>query len=140
MKRNAAIRWIVLTAFFSAATAGVLSFRPNAQSEFMRGNRMPYDAFDQLPKTDIEVPGGVIHVGFAPGDIALPQEKVLDWIKTSARAITTYYGGFPVNSLRLLMLPVNGPRVLGGTTWGYRGASNRVLRGRDASYAQLRRV
>ena len=80
----------------------------------MRGNRMPYDAFDQLPKIDLDVPGGAIHVGFAPGDITLPQEKVLDWIKTSAKAVSTYYGRFPVTSLKLLMVPVNGPRVRGG--------------------------
>src|SRR5215207_11754431 len=139
MKINTAFRWIVLTAFFSAATAGVVSFHANAQSEFMRGNRMPYDAFDQLPKTDLEVPGGVIHVGFAPGDIALPREKVLDWIRTSARAITTYYGRFPVTSLRLLMVPVNGQRVRGGTTWAYRGAAIRVLLGREAGEDDLRR-
>ena len=52
------------------------------------------------PKTDLEVPGGVIHVAFAPGDISLPREKVLDWIRTSAKAVTAYYGRFPVNSLR----------------------------------------
>jgi hypothetical protein len=111
----------------------------NAQSEFLRGDRMPYDAFDKLPKTDIEVSGGVIHVGFAPGELALPKEKVLDWIRTSAKAVSTYYGHFPVKSLRLLLVPVDGPRVRGGTTWGYRGAAIRVLIGRDSSEEALRR-
>ena len=45
---------------------------------------------------------------FAPGDIALPNEKVLDWVRTSAKAVATYYGRFPVNSLRLLLVPVDG--------------------------------
>ena len=40
----------------------------------------------------------------------------------SARAVTTYYGRFPVASLRLLV-PVDGGRIRGGTTWGYRGAA-----------------
>jgi hypothetical protein len=139
MKNTAASRWIVLAVVLAVALAGVASFRADAQSEFMRGNRMPYDAFDQLPKTDLEVPGGVIHVGFAPGDLALPRETVLDWIKTSAKAVSTYYGRFPVSSLKLLMVPVNGPRVRGGTTWAYRGAAIRVLLGRDASEDDLRR-
>ena len=65
---------------------------------------MPYDAFDRLPRTDLEVPGGTIHVAFAPGDITLPKEKLLDWIRMSARAVTTYYGRFPVASLRLLSM------------------------------------
>jgi hypothetical protein len=110
-----------------------------AQSEFMRGDRMPYDAFDKLPKTDLDVPGGVVHVGFAPGNVALPQDRIFDWIRMSARAVSTYYGHFPVKSLRLLIVPIDGPRVRGGTTWGYRGAAIRVMMGRDASEEDLRR-
>ncbi|MBI5322335.1 MAG: hypothetical protein HZB49_23140 [Bradyrhizobium sp.] len=100
---------------------------------------MPYDAFDKLSKTDLDVPGGVIHVAFAPGEIALPKEKVLDWVKASARAVATYYGRFPVSDLKLLIVPVNGTRVRGGTTWGYRGAAIRVMLGRDAGEDALRR-
>jgi hypothetical protein len=137
MKRAA--RWIVLGALFAAALAGTAAFHADAQSDFMRGDRMPYDAFDGLQKTELEVSGGVIHVGFAPGDIALPREKVLDWIRISAKAVATYYGHFPVSSLKLLMVPVNGPRVRGGTTWSYRGAAIRVLIGREASEDDLRR-
>jgi hypothetical protein len=118
---------------------GGLPSRANAQSEFMRGDRMPYDAFDKLAKTDLDVPGGVIHVGFAPGTIALPRDKILDWVKMSAKAVATYYGRFPVNALRLLIVPVDGPRVRGGTTWGYRGAAIRVMFGRDSSEDDLRR-
>ena len=108
------------------------------QSDFLRGDRMPYEAFDKLPKTDIEVSGGVIHVGFAPGELALPKEKILDWVRKSAKAVSTYYGHFPVKSLRLLLVPVDGPRVRGGTTWGYRGAAIRVLIGRDSNDEALR--
>jgi hypothetical protein len=118
---------------------GLVPWRANTQSEFMRGDRMPYDAFDKLPKTDLDVPGAVIHVGFAPGETALPREKILDWVRASARAVSTYYGHFPVHSLRLLLVPVDGPRVRGGTTWGYRGAAIRVLLGRDADEDDLRR-
>lgn len=118
---------------------GIASCHVAAQSEFMRADRMPYDAFDKLPKTDLEVGGATIHVGFAPGEMALPKEKILDWVKTSARAVSTYYGHFPVQSLRLLLVPVDGPRVRGGTTWGYRGAAIRVLIGREASEDDLKR-
>jgi hypothetical protein len=120
------------------ALSALALLRAHAQSEFMRGDRMPYDAFDKLAKTDLDVPGGVVHVGFAPGEIALPRDRILGWIKTSAKAVSTYYGRFPVNSLRLLIVPVDGPRVRGGTTWGYRGAAIRVLLGRDASEQDLR--
>src|ERR1700722_4239830 len=139
MKTVAGYQWIASIAMAALLTLGVLPLRAYAQSEFMRGEGMPYDAFDKLAKTDLDVPGGVIHVGFAPGAIALPKEKILDWVKTSAKAVAIYYGRFPVSALKLLIVPVDGPRVRGGTTWGYRGAAIRVLLGRDSSEADLRR-
>ena len=139
MRNAAALRWIFATTVTLAMLVSAIAFRADAQSEFMRGNRMPYDAFDRLPMTDLDVPGGTIHVAFAPGDIALPKEKVLDWIRTSARAVTVYYGRFPVNSLRLLLVPVDGSRVRGGTTWGYRGAAIRIPLGRNSTEEVLRR-
>ena len=120
------------------AWLGAMPSPGNAQSAFLQADRMPYDAFDKLPKTDLEVGGGAIHVAFAPGDIALPRQKILHWIATSARAVSTYYGRFPVRSLKLLLVPVDGARVRGGTTWGYRGAAIRVLLGRDSGEEDLR--
>jgi len=139
MKRTTPFRVIALAAALVAALAGAFPFLAGAQSEFAHGNRMPYDAFEKLPKTDLEVSGGIIHVAFAPGEIALPNEKVLDWVRTSAKAVGTYYGRFPVKELKLLIVPVDGPRVRGGTTWAYRGAAIRVMLGRDSSEADLRR-
>ena len=131
--------WATAIAALTAALVSAFPFLADAQSEFMRGDRMPYDAFEQLPKTDLEVPGGVIHVGFAPGEIALPKDKVLGWVRTSAKAVATFYGRFPVSELKLLIVPVSGPRVRGGTTWGYRGAAIRVMFGSDAGENDLRR-
>jgi hypothetical protein len=139
MRNAAAFRWILATVIIAVMLASAISFRADAQSEFMRGDRMPYDAFDRSPKIDLDVPGGTIHVAFAPGELTLPREKVLDWIRTSAKAVTTYYGRFPVNSLRLLLVPVDGSRVRGGTTWGYRGAAIRIPLGRDSTEDVLRR-
>jgi hypothetical protein len=139
MKNATAFRWIVAGAVIAAMLGGLVSFRADAQSEYMRGDRMPYDAFDRLPQTDLEIAGSTIHVAFAPGDIALPREKVLDWIRTSAKAVSAYYGRFPVSSLRLLLVPVEGARIRGGTTWGYRGAAIRIPLGRDSTEDVLRR-
>ncbi len=139
MRRIPTYRVIAAAMLVAIIIIGIASCHVAAQSEFMRGDRMPYDAFDKLPKTDLEVGGATIHVGFAPGEMALPREKIFDWVKMSARAVSTYYGHFPVRSLRLLLVPVDGPRVRGGTTWGYRGAAIRVLIGRDASEDDLKR-
>jgi hypothetical protein len=139
MRSHVALRWTVAAAVIAALLASATAFRADAQSEYMRGDGMPYDAFDRLPATDLKVSGGSIRVAFAPGDIALPKEKVLDWVRMSAKAVTTYYGRFPVNSLRLLLVPVDGGRIRGGTTWGYRGAAIRIPLGRDSTEEVLRR-
>ena len=130
---------MVASAVMGLLLAGGLSWRSHAQSEYLRGDRMPYDAFDRLAKTDIDVPEGIVHVGLAPGEMALPKQKILDWVRVSAKAVATYYGRFPVKSLRLLLVPVDGRGVRGGTTWGYRGAAIRVLVGRDSDEGNLRR-
>jgi hypothetical protein len=138
MRRPSSLR----SAAFSVALVllgGVLATRTSAQSELMRGDRMPYDAFDRMPKTDLDVPSGVIHIAFGAGEFALPKVQILEWVATSAKAVSTYYGRFPVKSLRLLFVPVEGSRVRGGTTWGYRGAAIRIPLGRDADMDALKR-
>jgi len=139
MKGIPTYRVIAAAMLIAAIILGIASCHVEAQSEFMRGDRMPYDAFDRLPKTDLDVPGGTIHVAFAPGDMTLPKDRIFDWIKASARAVSIYYGRFPVSSLRLLLVPVDGARVRGGTTWGYRGAAIRLPIGRDAGADDLKR-
>jgi hypothetical protein len=139
MRRASALRPIALSTVTVLLLASGLATRTSAQSELMRGDRMPYDAFDRMPKTDLDVPSGVIHVGFGTGEFALPKAKILEWVTASAKAVSTYYGRFPVKSLRLLLVPVEGQRVRGGTTWGYRGAAIRIPLGRDAGMDDLKR-
>ena len=139
MKNAGRFRSIVSAAAMSLALLSLFSSCANSQSEFLLGDRMPYDAFERLIKHDIDVDGGVIHAAFAPGDIALPKDTVVGWIRTSARAVSIYYGRFPVKSVKLLLVPIDGRRVRGGTTWGYRGAAIRVLFGRDSTEEDLRR-
>jgi len=139
MSRFARFRLVMSGAVVLALLASLVGFRADAQSEYTRNDRMPYEAFERLPQTDLDVPGGVIHVAFAPGAIALPADKVLNWIRMSATAVVTYYGRFPVAELKLLIVPVDGTRVRGGTTWAYRGAAIRIMLGRDAGESDLRR-
>ena len=107
-----------------------------AQSEFL-GERFPYDAFDRLPTTPIEVAGGTLNVAFAPGEIALPRSALMDWLTTSAKAVSVYFGRFPVASARVLIVPVPGSGVQAGTTFGYRGAAIRLIIGSDVTEAEL---
>jgi hypothetical protein len=116
---------------------GVFACAPAvAQSEFL-GEHFPYDAFDRLPTTPIQVGGGTLHVAFAPGEIDLPRRAIMDWLTTSAKAVTVYFGKFPVASARVLIVPVPGSGVQAGTTYGYRGAAVRLVVGSDVTEAEL---
>lgn len=139
MRRERFFRAMAALMATGVLATGVLTLRASAQSEFLNAQGMPYAAFDRLPQTDIDVTGGVIRLAFAPGRLALPTATIVEWVTRSAKAITTYYGHFPVKSTRLLIVPVDGQRVQGGTTWGYRGGAIRIKLGSDASEDDLRR-
>ena len=54
---------------------------------------------------------------------------VLDWITTSAKAVTVYYQKFPVNNVRIYIRLFDGRGVRGGFTKGWNGASIRIAVG-----------
>jgi hypothetical protein len=129
-----AFHWIalVLVASSSAAAAesrGTLSERGG----------MPYEAFAELPISRLEVGGGAIEVAVAPGQLDLHLQPLLDWITASARAVTAYYGRFPVARVRVLVIPASGRGIRSGTTYGYRGAAIKVAVGRETRAEDLPR-
>jgi hypothetical protein len=131
---GAAILWMLLLGCNLPSHA-----RAQDAADFLRGNGMPYAAFDRLPHTQVKIGDSVLNVGFAPGDLDLPQATVLAWIQHSATVVAGYYGRFPVDSARILIVPVPGTGVRGGTTWAYRGAAIRLVIGSHASQDDLKR-
>ena len=103
------------------------------------GERMPIAAFDRLPADRLTVPGGEITVAVAPGTLELPRAALLAWIQQSASAVAGYYGRFPAQRTRLLVVPGSGRSVSGGRSWGNRSASVRIVIGAQATAADLAR-
>jgi len=67
----------------------------------------------------IQAGGARIQVDFSPGTLDLPASAIVDWVQRAARAVTVYYGRFPVPRERILVVFVPDRRgVFGGTTWG----------------------
>jgi hypothetical protein len=89
----------------------------------------------------ISVGGAAIQVDFGEGDVDLPQDALLQWIESAARAVSTYYGRFPVPRERILVVPLqNRNGVGGGTTWGGVGgfpAFTRIHVGQHTSRQEL---
>lgn len=71
-----------------------------------------------LPGQTLSVGGADIEVSFAEVNFPLTRAAMLDWIAESADAVTEYYGRFPVQHLRVNVLPVNrGKGVVFGRTF-----------------------
>ena len=99
---------------------------------------MPYLAFERLDKTIVDVGGAQLVVGFAPGDIKLEKQKLLAWVDKSARALSVFYGRFPVKTARVLLVPDEGDKASGGQAFGNGGAAVRLLIGGDMTEDALK--
>jgi hypothetical protein len=128
-----------LIALTIAATCVFAQNSPGADDDTLVGDFFPYRAFDKLAKTRIEVGGGTLEVAFGPGSFELPRAVVLDWVEHSVRAVAGYFGRLPDPKSRLLIVPVGGAGIRGGTTYGYHGAASRIQLGHDTTKAQLTR-
>jgi len=128
------VAWFVLPVVLLGAAACAPA---RAQSEYT-GQRFPYQAFDRLPATQIKVGGATLEVAFAPGEFALPRSALIAWLETSAKAVSVYYGRFPVASVRVLIVPAPGSGVKKGTSFGTRGAAIRLIVGGDSTETDLR--
>jgi prepilin-type processing-associated H-X9-DG protein len=123
--------------FVLALALGAAIPQPHAEQVDLFGESMPYDAFEAMPKTPIEVGGGKLNVAFADGKFALPKEKILAWLKRSGTAVAVYYGRFPAAEARVLIVPIPGRGVRRGTAFGYRGPALRLAVGTDSTEDDL---
>ncbi|HZD77703.1 MAG TPA: hypothetical protein VE218_11900, partial [Acidobacteriaceae bacterium] len=66
----------------------------------------------------LSVGGATLQVDFAQGELDLSDDVILKRIETAARAVSTYYGKFPVPRAHLFIVPNSGGDGVHGTTWG----------------------
>jgi hypothetical protein len=132
------LRSVLAAAVFGAAiTAAPVSTAQ--QDDALVGDFFPYRAFDKLPITRIAVGGGTLEVAFGPGELELSHETILAWVTRSVRAVADYFGQLPDPKARLLIVPITGSGIRGGTTHGYHGAASRIRIGHDTTEMQLTR-
>ncbi len=77
------------------------------------------DKDDEIASThQLKFGRSVLQVDFSPGAFDLSNEAILQHIHTAASALVAYYGRFPVNRARVLVVPVPGrDGIFHGTTW-----------------------
>jgi len=73
--------------------------------------------------------GATIEVDLIPGTLDVQPSQIISWIERAARAVTVYYGRFPVQRVRVRVVPdsANGGSIH-GTTWGNVGGFQGVTR------------
>jgi hypothetical protein len=98
-----------------------------------------YAALAKQPHTRMVIGGGDIDVVFADGANGLDRARVLSWIRTSAMAVTTYFGRFPVSHVGLLVIADDGDRIGSGTTYGFGDSAIRIHVGRAAGEEAFRK-
>ena len=97
-------------------------------------------AEDTLAPAQLHVGGATIDVRFAAGKLDLPRDAVLDWIAMAARAVSEYFGRFPVAHPAILVRPAEGRSgVFWGTTYGFKGGFTRISIGQETDQQELDR-
>ena len=92
--------------------------------------RQPLSGSANLSPTAIKIGDSTVEVEVAPGDLDLPAPKLIAWVSAAGKAVTYYYGRFPVPEARVLIVPVEDREgVLNGTSWGTRPAFTRIYVG-----------
>jgi len=87
----------------------------------------------------LSIGGATIEVDLAPGTLDVQQSQIISWIERAARAVTIYYGRFPVQRVRVWVVPDSGNEdSIHGTTWGNVGGFQGVTRMRLGRHVTVR--
>ena len=81
----------------------------------------------------LEVSGGQIDVSFSSPPAEPLRQLILEWVASSARAVTIYYEKFPVSHLRLRIRISEGRGVHGGRTTGWDGPAIAIAVGQSSN-------
>jgi hypothetical protein len=85
----------------------------------------------------VTVGGGVLEVSIGPAEPSVPRAALLGWMKRCAQAVSSYFGRFPVDRVRLNVITGNQGRIGRGMTWGGRRPVIRVFVGRETNGADF---
>ena len=89
----------------------------------------------------LQIGGGTIEVTFTSSQFDLPRQALLDWVGMGARAVSGYFGRFPVPKASLEIVMATGRRGgrVNGVTYGEGGARSRLTVAQHATVQDLQR-
>lgn len=103
------------------------------------GKQTAYAAKSQPDVARVELDGTVLTVHFQGAINAKPRQAVLDWIKRSARAVSVYYGRFPLRTVDIVINPFAGRGVTGGRAFGGQQPQIIITVGVDSTHDDYKR-
>ena len=87
--------------------------------------------------TTLQVGGASIFVSLEPERFDLPEKTLLGWVEQCARAVTGYFGRYPVPEARIRLITSDRRGVSNGKSFGGRGVMCRVGVNPHATLAEL---
>jgi hypothetical protein len=78
-----------------------------------------------------------VDVTIESGEMKLSQAELIQWVKSAAEAVATYYGRYPVPRVQVRIIPVDGSGVRHGQTFGYDGGLIKIRVGKQTQAAEL---
>lgn len=106
--------WSLLA--LSAICFAALPLLAKADTE-RHSHRPPWDSTVVWSQT-LHIGGSTIQMDIAPGQLSVSHQQIALWVETAARAVSQYYGRFPVPRVRVLVVPIADSGGIGGSTWG----------------------
>jgi hypothetical protein len=98
----------------------------------------PYAAFGRLRLRTVQAAGGRVEVAIGPGPLAVGEEDVVGWVTDATRAITGYFGAFPIAETLVVVMPARGRWVGEGKTLCGGGGAIFIRLGEQAPVQALR--
>lgn len=90
------------------------------------------------PSDILQMGGGTIAIELDSDGMQVTHDEILQWIKTAARAVSHYYGRYPVKEVLIRVKPRHGRGNASGTTYGDEdGAFIRMGIGNAVSDAEM---
>jgi hypothetical protein len=90
-----------------------------------------------VPMQRLDLGGASLDVYISSDNFVAGNSALLDWVRRSARAVTAYFGRFPVERARVYITVTERGRVSDGVTYGEHGAHITVSVGRNATVDDL---
>jgi len=81
--------------------------------------------------------GSKIDVTIESGEMKVSQAELMQWVKSAAEAVASYYGRYPVPHVRIHIIPVDGSGIRHGQTFGYEGGLIKIRVGAQTPAAEL---